>query len=59
MKGVLTAVTVLLSGVPALAQTTNCFWIGTTYTCTTYGGGGTISTTRCYTIGNSVRCTQY
>ena len=38
--------------------TTRCYWIGTTYTCTTIGGG-TMSTTRCTTIGTTVRCTQY
>lgn len=37
---------------------TNCFWIGTTYTCTTISGG-TMTTTRCTTIGSTVRCTQY
>jgi hypothetical protein len=37
---------------------TNCYWIGSTYTCTTVGGG-TYSTTRCYTIGNTVRCSTY
>lgn len=37
---------------------TRCYWIGTTYTCTTTGGG-TMTTTRCYTIGNTVRCSSY
>lgn len=38
--------------------TTNCYWIGSVYTCTTFGGG-TYTTTRCYTIGNTVRCTSF
>lgn len=39
-------------------SSTNCYWIGSTYTCTTVGDGG-VSTTRCYTIGTTVQCTQY
>ena len=36
---------------------TNCYWIGNNYICTTIGGGS-VSTTRCYTIGNTIRCTS-
>ncbi len=39
-------------------STTRCYWIGTTYTCTTSGSGG-VSTTRCYTVGTTVQCTSY
>lgn len=40
------------------ATTTNCFWIGNTYSCTTYGPGGT-TTTNCTAIGAVVSCTTY
>jgi hypothetical protein len=53
---IIAALTMLATS--AMATTTNCFWIGTTYTCTTYGSGG-MSTTRCTTIGTTVRCTTY
>jgi hypothetical protein len=39
-------------------STTRCYWIGSTYTCTTTGGGG-VSTTRCTQIGTTVSCTSF
>lgn len=47
-----------LSSTADAFTSTRCYWVGSTYTCTSTGSGG-ISTTRCYTIGNTVRCTSY
>jgi hypothetical protein len=60
----LTLTTALLVGALSFASvaeafsSTRCYWIGSTYTCTTVGGGGS-STTRCTTIGSTVRCTTF
>lgn len=46
-------------GATASATTmTNCYWIGSTYTCTSMNGG-TTKTTRCFTIGNTVSCSSF
>ena len=58
MKTILTIALISAATAASAYSTTRCYWIGTTYTCTTTGSGG-ISTTRCYTIGNTVRCTSY
>jgi len=53
------AVVAALMASSAQAYTsTNCYWIGSTYTCTT-SGGGISSTTRCTMIGTTVSCTSY
>lgn len=59
MKTAITAALLsLIASASAAFTTSNCYWVGTVYTCSTYGGG-TMTTTRCYTIGNTVHCTQY
>jgi hypothetical protein len=54
----LAAIIATLASAAAADIYTNCYWIGTTYTCNSMGSGG-YSTTRCYTIGNTVHCTQF
>jgi hypothetical protein len=54
MKAIIAAALITMAGT-AEASSSWCYWIGTTYTCTTTNGGST-STTRCYTIGSSIRC---
>jgi hypothetical protein len=59
MKKIATALLfITLAGQASAYTSTNCFWIGSTYTCTTYGGGG-MTTTRCFMIGGMMRCTSY
>lgn len=59
MKTAIIAAALTLAASVADAYTsTRCFWIGSTYTCTTTGSGG-VSTVRCFTIGNTVQCTGY
>ena len=58
MKTILTISLIFAATAASAYSTTRCYWIGTTYTCTTSGSGGT-STTRCTTIGTTVRCTSY
>ena len=58
MKTLKIAIAAMLMASSASAYTTSsCYWIGSTYTCTTSGGGIT-STTRCTMIGSTVTCTS-
>lgn len=58
MKTVIATALIFAATAASAFTTTRCYWVGSTYTCSTYGGG-TYSTTRCYTVGNTVRCTNY
>ena len=58
MKTIIATAMIFAATAASAFTTTRCYWVGSTYTCTTSGSGG-ISTTRCYTIGNTVRCTSY
>ena len=58
MKTVIATALIFAANAASAFTTTRCYWVGSTYTCSTYGGG-TYSTTRCYTVGNTVRCTNY
>ena len=58
MKAIITIALIFAATAASAYSSTHCYWIGTTYTCTTTGSGGT-STTRCTTIGTTVRCTSY
>lgn len=59
MKTIIAALfATIIAGTADAYTSTRCYWIGSTYTCTTYGGGG-VSTTRCTQIGTTVSCTSY
>lgn len=59
MKTIMTAIALMASATMAGAyQSTQCYWLGSTYTCTTIGSG-TYETTHCYVVNGTTYCTTY
>jgi cytochrome c oxidase assembly factor CtaG len=58
MKALIATALIFAATAASAYTTTNCYWVGSTYTCTTIGGG-TMTTTNCTTYGGVISCTQY